>query len=469
MDVISATAKIPVITALARLTQRLNRFSPTRETNTSGTCLAHHQRQGVLTPVFLLISAWLMPAMATAELFEIPSDGSTVVGRLRAITPRADNTLLDIARRFDLGHHEITWANPRIDVWTPEPNSRVIIPTQYILPPKPWRGIVVNISQRRLFYFLPVKKNQPARVLTFPISIARPGWPTPLGETKVLSKHEDPGWFVPKSIQQERIDEGEIDFPRYFPPGPDNPMGMLAIQIGFSGIFIHGTNRPWGVGMRTSHGCLHLYPEDAETLFPSMQANIPVRVIDQPYVVGLDANQLVMSSYEPVADYNATTNQFTRAVLALAPWLDGIAESAEHSYDVDWEKVKKLTQNLTVIPLSIAPGSPPLKQILANIPFETYDSPPYEQSANDATPPTAIVEKALDESDTGNLQVNTFDTQHFATEAPDPQSQDESSQETEGSENVESGIDRSNMENLRTDEFSIDGYDIEGYEAPYVQ
>ncbi|MBV1931735.1 MAG: L,D-transpeptidase family protein [Porticoccaceae bacterium] len=370
----------------------------------------------------LPVTALLISLMATAEFFEIPSDDSTVVGRLRVITPRADNTLLDIARRFDVGYHEITWANPNLDIWTPKPNARVIIPAQYILPLKPWRGIVINISQRRLFYFLPVKKGETAQLLTMPISIARQGWPTPLGETKVIAKHKDPGWFVPKSIQQEKIQEGEIDFPTYFPPGPDNPMGMLAIQTGFSGIFIHGTNRPWGVGMRTSHGCLHLYPEDAETLFPLMKPGIPIRIIDQPFVVGVDAGQLLMTRYQSVTDYGATTNQFTRAILALAPWLESGGKPTDPTYDVDWEKIQNLTQILTVTPLSIAPDSADLSQLLANLPVEAYDLPPYDHNANDARPPAPPM--AME------VEMDEFDA-----------------------------------EGLGTEEFSIEGYDIEGYET----
>ena len=30
---------------------------------------------------------------------------------------------------------------------------------------------------------------------------------------------------------------------------------------------IHGTNKPAGVGLRSSHGCIRLYPEDIAQLF----------------------------------------------------------------------------------------------------------------------------------------------------------------------------------------------------------
>lgn len=348
----------------------------------------------------LISQAWLATT-AMGETFTLPTDGSTLVGNPKLIIPTQENTLLDIARQLDVGYHEITWANPGTDVWVPEKNLKVVVPTQYILPPKPWTGIVLNISQRRLYFFPVPAKGQPARVMTYPVSIAREGWSTPLGLTKVTAKHKDPAWFVPKSIQAEHKAAGETEFPEYFPPGPNNPMGMLAIQLGFPGIFIHGTNRPWGVGMRTSHGCLHLYPEDAATIFPLMSAGISVRVIDEPLVVGVKQGQLYLASYEAVEEYGTSKDRMTRAVLALAPYLQSTlmttppagASSKKPTapmpvrYDVDWEKVKKIASANQVIPVSISPSGASLESILQAIPPDLYDYPPYGMDANDASMP----------------------------------------------------------------------------------
>lgn len=347
--------------------------------------------------IVCLLSYGLLFSSAHANTFTLPEDGSTLVGRPRIVVPTRENTLLDIARQLDVGYHEITWANPGVDVWLPEKNSKVVIPTQFILPPKPWTGIVLNISQRRLFYFPPPAKGEKAKVITFPVSIAREGWSTPLGTTKVIAKHKDPAWFVPKSIQKEHKESGEEDFPEYFPPGPDNPMGMLAIQLGFQSIFIHGTNRPWGVGMRTSHGCLHLYPEDAAAIFPLVNKNTPVRIIDEPIVVGLHQGQLYMASYEAVAEYGSSQDLMTRASLALAPYLEPAPmpsakfKSANrqqiNAYEVDWKKVRKMTRQAQVIPLSIAPEGKSLEDVLNAIAPDLYDYLPYGVDANDASLP----------------------------------------------------------------------------------
>lgn len=329
-------------------------------------------------------------ASAHAQQYELPADGSTIVGAPRLVTPDQRNTLLDIARHFDLGHHEITWANPQVDTWLPQ--GTVLIPTEYILPPKPWTGIVINISQRRLFYFPTPAKGEPAKVITLPISIAREGWSTPLGDTKIVGKHKDPAWWVPKSIQAEQKAAGVEDFPEYFPPGPDNPMGMLAIQLGFKSIFIHGTNRPWGVGMRTSHGCLHLYPEDAVVLFELIKPGVPVRVIDEPVVVGVRDNQLYLAHYPPVAEYGTSLDPMTRAAVALAPYLQSAVQPSEQDktqpvFNVDWDRVHLALSRPQILPISIAPASDTQDDRLAALPVEPYNEEPFGMDANNAMPP----------------------------------------------------------------------------------
>lgn len=361
---------------------------------------AHSRLQKCKRTLATLATALLatLPASAPAATFPLPSDGSTIVGEPRRVIPFGSNTLLDIARHFDVGHHEITGANPRVDVWVPETGDPVLVPSQYILPPKPWAGIVINISQRRLFYFPAPAKGQPASVITFPISIAREGWATPLGPTTVVARHKDPAWFVPKSIQEEHRANGE-ELPEYFPPGPNNPMGMLAIQLGFKSIFIHGTNRPWGVGMRTSHGCLHLYPEDAATLFPLMKSGVPVRVIDEPVVVGVHAGQLHLARYEAVQEYGTSRDPMTRAVLALAPFLQSAVlpradtgngrQPADPGprYAVDWQKLQAAIAGVQILPLSIAPDGTPLEARIRTLKPEVYEEEPYGIDANDASIP----------------------------------------------------------------------------------
>lgn len=331
---------------------------------------------------------------AQAQRFDLPEDDSTIVGDARIVEPHGGNTLLDIARHFDLGYHEITLANPKVDVWVPEHAGKVVIPTRFILPPKPWSGVIINIAQRRLFYFPKPDKNQKPYVITFPVSIAREGWSTPLGNTTIVAKHKDPAWFVPKSIRAEHQAETGEEFPEYFPPGPDNPMGMLAIGLGFKSIFIHGTNRPWGVGMRTSHGCLHLYPEDAATFFDMITIGETVRVISEPVLAGTKGTQLMMSHYEPILEYGYSNQLMTHAAVALAPYLQTALQPlptgnviAPPRYDVDWDRVKTVLSGYQALPVPVMPASDTLDDYLATLTPEPYNEEPFGMDANNAALP----------------------------------------------------------------------------------
>ena len=320
-------------------------------------------------------------APIAAATFTLPTDGSTVVGQVLVVepSPSSGNTLPDIARHYDVGYEEIVRANPGLSVWTPQ--GQVIVPRQFILPPKPWQGVVLNIPQRRLYYFPEAGKGKPPKeVITYPVSIAREGWSTPLGTTRITAKHKDPAWFVPKSIREEHLREEGVELPDYFPPGPDNPMGMLAMQTGFPGIFIHATNRPWGVGLRTSHGCLHLYPEDAAQVFPRMKVGTPVRVIDEAALVGNDRGRWVMATFEPVAEYPDTRPLSQRAAQALTAV--PLPQDA-----IDQARVERLGKTPQPVPVALLPGQPDLAAWLRTLPVERYDFAPYGVEANNAMLP----------------------------------------------------------------------------------
>ena len=335
--------------------------------------------------VALALGGALAP-LARASSFALPAGGGNVVGHMRVITlENPGNTLLDIARHYDLGYNEITAANPGVSVWLPGVGTRIVVPTEFILPPRPWVGIVVDIPQRRLYYFPKPRAGLPARVITFPIGIARRGWPTPLGRTRIIAKFRDPSWIVPKDILQEHRSEGDPQFPRYFAPGPGNPMGMLAMQTGFPAIFIHGTDRPWGVGMRVSHGCMHLYPEDAAYLFPRVPVGTPVRVIDRPVLVGMRGRQLYVSAAPAVSDYSSPESYATRAVAALSRL------RAHHPgllpEPLPWKQLLAAAQARQIVPVPIGPGASRVERDIAALRPVAYALPPYGVGANNAAVP----------------------------------------------------------------------------------
>lgn len=200
----------------------------------------------------------------------------------------AQDTLLDIARRFDLGFVELRAANPTTDVWLPAAGTRLRLPTAHILPDVDRTGIVINLPEQRLYYF----RRWPSSVLTFPLGTPRVGCPIPRGTTTVIRKRTQPTWTPPPSLRAERP-----GLPDRVPAGPSNPLGEYALDLGWRGFLIHGTNKPDGIGRRVTHGCIRLYPEDIERLFAEVPLGARVNIIDQPIKLGWSDGILYLEAH----------------------------------------------------------------------------------------------------------------------------------------------------------------------------
>ena len=235
----------------------------------------------------------VMPVCARTEVYDLPPDGNDVVGALMTVIARADDTLLDIARRHGLGYEDIVRANPNVDTWLPGEGTAVTLPTRYVLPRGPRKGVVLNLAEYRLYYYPTPEEGQPAVVMTYPISIGRMDWETPLGLTKVVAKVRNPAWYPPDSVRAEHLADGD-PLPRVVPPGPQNPLGDYAMRLGIPGYLIHGTNRPDGVGMRVTHGCIRMFPEDIDYLFDKIDVSTSVRIVNEPVKMGWNGDELLV-------------------------------------------------------------------------------------------------------------------------------------------------------------------------------
>jgi L,D-transpeptidase ErfK/SrfK len=249
--------------------------------------------------------------------FVLEGPDQTIVGEPQVVFTTADDTFPDLAREYGLGYDELVAANPGIDPWLPGEGAPVLLPTQYVLPDGPRRGVVLNVAAKRLFYFPEVAAGEPLQVMTYPIGIGRVGWETPLGAAKVVAKATDPTWYVPWSVRQEHAEAGD-PLPSVVPPGPDNPLGRHVLQLDMPGYLIHGTNRPYGVGMRVSHGCIRLYPENIELLYSMVDIGEPVRIVNEPYLVGRRNGELYFESHAPLEDDAVTPEQRLQRLFAAA-------------------------------------------------------------------------------------------------------------------------------------------------------
>ena len=303
--------------------------------------------------IFCRLALVLAAAPSVADQFALPPAGNDVVGELQRARTEAKDTLLDLARRHGLGYEEITNANPGVDAWLPGAGTEVVVPKRRLLPRAPREGIVINLPEHRLYWYPPAAPGESRVVWTFPVSIGKMDWHTPLGTTRIVAKIKDPTWSPPKSVRDEHAKRGDI-LPAVVPAGPDNPLGRFAMRLGIPGgaYLIHGTNRPAGVGMQVTHGCMRLYPEDIETLFGLVSVNTPVTIVNQPYKWGWHDGELLIEVHPPLQEDAVdppTLTDLTRLI---------VEATEEALLPIDWIGAERVWREARGIPTVVSvPGA----------------------------------------------------------------------------------------------------------------
>lgn len=292
----------------------------------------------------------LFASNVCAQTFILPPDGVDVIGDIEYTSSHHDETLLDIARRHNIGYREITLANPGVDPWIPGEGTEILLPTRYILPLAPRSGIVLNVPEMRLYYYPEPAKGEQAVVVTYPVSIGRVDWQTPLGTTRIISKTANPKWYPPESIRKEHEEKGD-PLPKVVPAGPDNPLGNYALRLDIPGYLIHGTNKPAGIGMQVTHGCIRLYPENIEFLYKKVKTGTKIHIVDQAYKAGWYGDRLYMEVHPALVD-----GKYVKS-LNLTPMVRVLAKRTEKrtDYKLDWERARSIATEPRGIPMDIPP------------------------------------------------------------------------------------------------------------------
>ena len=330
----------------------------------------------------ILLGVGCVAAPGWATVYEVPQDGSAVVGTDIRIKTIYQDTLLDIARRYSLGYEEIIRANPGVDMWLPGEGTEVLLPGRRILPPGPREGIVVNIPEHRLYYYPKPKHNEQPVVITYPVSIGKMDWSTPLGETRVIAKIRHPAWYPPDSIRKEHAERGD-PLPKVVPPGPDNPLGDFAMRlaVGNGSYMIHGTNNPMAVGMAITHGCIRMYPEDVAALFPLIASGTKVWLVNQPVKVAYVDGQLLLEAHPPVDEQGQTVEPNLELLSQLFDHALGNSTAAIH-----WEFARETLHAANGIPTVVG-----LEAVLETPPAEAAPAAAPAPASTAAVTPSGAV------------------------------------------------------------------------------
>jgi L,D-transpeptidase ErfK/SrfK len=267
----------------------------------------------------------------------------SVIGRPAAIRLRKGDTMPDIARHFSLGINTVSSTNPEVDVWAPSAGERIVLPLCFVLPQARRNGIVINLAAMRLFYFK--RDGNLQAVSTFPVGVGTAERPSPMGRMYIARKKYRPTWHVPASIAADHRKRGD-PLPAMVPPGPLNPLGEYALYLSRSGYLVHGTNKPASIGLRATNGCIRLYPEDIKRLFNTTPVKTPVKIVNQPYLVGRRGGLVYLEAHTPFEESGTTGLRKAYAKLKKLERKTG--------NKLDWNKIKKVVTEARGIPMIVS-------------------------------------------------------------------------------------------------------------------
>lgn len=113
----------------------------------------------------------------------------------------------------------------------------------------------------------------------YPVAIGKNKTPTPVGEFKVANK----------SVRRNGA----------------TGTRWMGLNVPWGSYGVHGTNKPWSIGRRASAGCIRMYNQHVEELFPFVKVGTPVKIIgDYPPLGepnlkhGLNSQSLIPIQYE---------------------------------------------------------------------------------------------------------------------------------------------------------------------------
>jgi hypothetical protein len=130
-------------------------------------------------------------------------------------------------------------------------------------------AILVKVDDRVLHYW-----GSDGFYRIYPTSVPLTEEMTRRGRTTITLKRPDPDWRPTEAMLARRP-----DLPRYVPPGPDNPLGIRALNLGWPAYRIHGTNDIRKIGRQSSSGCIGLFNEHILGVYGRAQIGTPVLLV----------------------------------------------------------------------------------------------------------------------------------------------------------------------------------------------
>ena len=184
-------------------------------------------------------------------------------------------------------------------------------------------------------------------VAIYPATIGSDDRPSPKGEFKVTKITEDPVYHYDPALDLRGVHVKEkLDIP----PGPNNPVGAVWIDLSAEGYGIHGSPDPDKISKSASHGCIRLTNWDALELARHLRKGTPV-VIEEGEKTGALETPSQDSQWPtvetPLAPGQMATIPWTETEIAAAR---AKCREAFSSLTLDYEPLPPIKEGLCGAP-----------------------------------------------------------------------------------------------------------------------
>lgn len=278
-----------------------------------------------------------------AAEFLLPDPGNQLVGEVQQVKARFGDSTTTVSYRYNLGLNSIVSANPGTTETTLSTRN-LLIPTAFILPPRPYKGIIINLPEMRMYYYPENSDN----VLTYPIGIGKVGNTIPIQNSVVTRKKLNPSWMPGADVRKYNEMQG-VHLPKILPPGPDNPLGPYGIYLNIPSFLIHSTIFPESIGRRASFGCIRMNETDIKDLYPIVTPGTNVEIINMPNKVGWKGDKLYLEAHPSLEEYNvsaeANLDDIVKAIQETSPKISKVF--------IDWQLVAHLASEPDGVPHEI--------------------------------------------------------------------------------------------------------------------
>jgi lipoprotein-anchoring transpeptidase ErfK/SrfK len=176
-----------------------------------------------------------------------------------------------LSERFHMDIDLFTALNAGTDIAA---GAKVVVANVEAPPPE---GKVSRIEADKAKAQLSAYDAEDRLIVAYPATIGSDENPSPSGTHKVDTVAEDPVYYYrPDENFQQGDNTEELDIP----PGPNNPVGTIWIDLSEPTYGIHGTPEPSKIDKTESHGCVRLTNWDAEELAKLVEPGVPVEFIE---------------------------------------------------------------------------------------------------------------------------------------------------------------------------------------------